>query len=63
MTKWEIDGALSWEEAEKMAAEGWELVNVLVHHDPEGGLNREYWFKRPAPATGLPEPGSITVIE
>lgn len=45
--RWEIDSAFTWEEAQKMAAEGWELVIVnLVRTNDDLEIEREYWFKR-----------------
>lgn len=47
MMSWEIDCAFSWEEANKMAGEGWELVNVILSPGTEDAETaREYWFKR-----------------
>lgn len=40
-TTWEIYAAKTWEEAEKMAAAGWELVSVT-----SGGDWTKYFFKR-----------------
>lgn len=44
MNTWEIKFTDDWDEAEKLAAEGWELVAVSVEY----GIER-YFFKRIKP--------------